>query len=143
MINTDIAAQHALDRIKSDGFDALTEVEKTVAAAWLFEAGVGNSGFGGYYASHRGDLAFAAPAALNAIGAKRLATIAAEANAVFGPGGPPKEVEARKRELQALPASAVDTFEALEERFEAGEEDVDALLEEFLAHHTSASGLAR
>lgn len=134
-MNTDLAAQEAMDRFARDGFDALTETEKTLASAWLFAAGVANSGFSGYYSSHRGDLAFHAPVALRAIGATRLAAIAAEANELYGPGGPSQDRDIRQRQLQAMPDSNRAAFTALDQRYFACEEDIDELLEIFLGRN--------
>ncbi len=134
-MNTDIAAQHALDHLAKSGPEALSEAERTVAAAWLFEAGVGNSGFAAYFSGHRSDLAFAAPEALRAIGAAEMAAIAAEANAIFRPDGPLQELELGERReiVRHLNASARARFSALEQRYENCAEDVDELLERFLA----------
>ena len=132
-MNTDLAAQKALDRLANLGFEKLTEEERIVATAWLFVAGVSNNGFARYYRSKRGDLAFNAPAALGAIGAVRLAGIAAEANAVFGVDGPPRECRSRRSLLKSLPASALQVFAPLEQRYFDCEDDADALLEKFLS----------
>ena len=48
-MNTDIAVQQAIDRLAKVGFDTLSIAETTIAAAWLFEAGVLNDGFKRYY----------------------------------------------------------------------------------------------
>jgi hypothetical protein len=134
MINADLAFQKILDRLDKLGVAALTEKEKTVAAAWLFEAGVGNDGFARYFADRRSDLAFYAPTALRTLGAPQLAGLAEQANALFGPGGPPADRAARCRCLDALPESARRTFDDLERRFDDCPEDIDELLEKFLAH---------
>ena len=132
-MNTDIAVQHALDHLAKVGFEALTKTETTLAAAWLLEAGVTNEGFERYFSSKRGDLASHAPEALRLIGATQLAEIAAEANAVFGPSGPPRDRTARQNLVRALSESAKQKFTVLEERYVSCEEDVDELLEAFLA----------
>ncbi len=133
MTNTDLAAQRAIDRLRSEGFDALTETERTLVSVWLFAAGVGNSGFARYFSSHRGDLAFHAPAALRAIGAAAFAGIAAEANALFEDGRPPVDRDHRRRLTEAMPASARATLAALDQRYADCEEDIDELLEGFLS----------
>lgn len=115
------------------GVESLSETERTLATAWLFEAGVGNSGFARYFSSRRGDLAFNAPRALRAIGATQMAQIAAEANAVFGAEGPPQRRAERQSLVMTLPESARLTFAALEKRFYRCNEDIDELLEAFLA----------
>jgi len=131
-MNSDLAAQRALDRLAKIGFDALSETDQTLAAVWLFDAGVSNNGFARYFASQRGDLAFHAPAALRKIGAKQLAEIAAEANAVFGPGGPPRELKTRRALVRGFAKSLHSTLEALEKRYYASSENIDELLEAFL-----------
>ena len=134
---TEIAAQEAMDRLEEYGFEALTETEGTVATVWLFLAGVANNGFASYFASKRGNLAFNAPSALRSIGATRHAEIAAEANAVFGPGGPAKNLMLRSDSVKALPGSAQDAFAALEKRYFDCDEDVDSLLDDFVAKEKS------
>lgn len=131
-MNTDLAAQRALDRLAAAGFTKLTKVEKTLAACWLFDAGVSNSGFARYYAGKKGDLAFFVPTALQAIGARKLAPIAAEANALFGPDGPSPDREVRRRQLAALPIHARQLFTQLEARYAAAEQDVDDCMEAYL-----------
>lgn len=133
-MNTDLVAQKALDHLAKDGVESLTETEKTLAAAWLFDAGVSNGGFLRYFSGSRGDLAGHAPGALRAIGAMRLADIAAEANAVFGAGGPPGDRAERRRRVKALSSTARLALTALEERFDRCDENIDELLERYLAH---------
>lgn len=136
-MNTDLAAQRSLDHLRRDGLLALTGIETTLATVWTFAAGVNNGGFAGYFASHRGDLAFQAPAALHAIGAPTLATLAAQANAVFGPNGPPPDRRLRRKRLRALP-EAERIFAELDRRYFACDEDVDQLMENFLAERSGS-----
>ena len=132
-MNTDLAAQKAMDRLAKEGPAALSEWETTLLTAWQFESGVSNTGFQGYFSSDRGDLAFNAPAALRAIGANRMAELAAEANAIFGDGGPPRERDARREFVRTLPESTRHALRALDDRYFACVEDIDELLEVFLA----------
>lgn len=150
-MNTDLAAQSAIDRLAEVGFAKLTKAEKTLAACWLFDAGVSNSGFARYYAGKKGDLAFYVPTALKAIGARQLVPIAAEANALFGPDGPSPDREVRRRQLAALPVFARLVFTQLEARYAAAEQDVDDCMEAYLGRadvrrragaHTSTPGPA-
>ena len=133
LVNPDLAAQRALDRLAKAGFDTLSETDKILAAVWLFEAGVGNDGFIGYFSSGRGDLAYYAPTALRSIGATQLAAIATEANAIFGPDGAPRDRSSRRELVRALPASACEALVALDNRYFNCDEDADDLLEGFLA----------
>ena len=131
-MNTDLAAQDAIDRLNKVGFANLSKLDKTLAACWLFDAGVNNTGFARYYAGKRGNLAFYAPLALRTIGARQLAGIAAEANALFGPEGPSPDRDVRRGQLAALPEAARRAFTLLEERYVNAEEDVDDCLEAYL-----------
>ena len=138
-MNTDLAAQKALDRLEKDGFDALTEMDKTLATVWLFVAGVQNGGFADYFASHRGNLAFYAPPALRAIGANQLAEIAADANAVFGRAGPPRDYGTRRALALAFDEATRRALDAADTRFYACSEDCDELLELLLARDNQPS----
>ena len=131
-MNTDLAAQDAIDRLNKVGFANLSKLDKTLAACWLFDAGVNNTGFARYYAGKRGNLAFHAPLAFKTIGARRLAGIAAQANALFGSAGPSPDRDIRRGQLAALPEAARREFTRLEERYVNSEEDVDDFLETYL-----------
>lgn len=137
-MTTDLAVQASLDRLEKVGFALLTDVERTLATVWLFDAGVSNTGFAGYYSGKRGDLAFHAPTVLRAVGATQLAEIAAEANALFGPDGPPTDRQLRRERMGSFPVSALLAFAALDARYAGCEEDVDELMEAFLAREGKA-----
>ncbi len=131
-MNTDLAAQKAFDRLEKVGFAQLTDSEKTLATVWTFAAEVANHGFLKYFSRTAGDTAFYAPVALRTIGASGLAEIAANANAVFGTGGPPPEREVRLGLVRALNDDARKTLETLETQYFESPEDVDELLETYL-----------
>jgi hypothetical protein len=131
-MNTDLAAQQALDRLAKVGPAKLTKVEKTLATCWLFDAGVSNSGFARYYTGKNGDLAYYVPTALKTTGARQLLPIAVEANALFGPEGPSPDREIRRRQLADLPDFARGAFTQLEARYAAAEQDIDDCLEVYL-----------
>lgn len=134
-MNSDLAAQRAMDRLGRVGFDSLSETDQVLATVWLFASGVENQGFARYYASHKGDLAFFVPSALRAISANKLAALAEEANSVFGPEGPPRDCKTRRVQVDALPEPIRARFLDLENRYFASEEDLDELLETYLMHH--------
>ena len=138
-MNVDLAAQRAMDHLAKVGFDRLSESERILATVWQFAAGVANHGFAGYYGSRRGDLAFHAPAALRAIGAAEMATLAAAANAQFGAAGPSPDPKARAEQIRQLDTAAEQAFAVLEERFFASDEDTDELLERWLARWQHAA----
>lgn len=132
-MNADLACQQALDRLASVGFDALTEKEKTLATVWKLQAAVENGGFRHYFSSAAGDLAFHGPAALEQIGARHMAELAAKANAVIGRLGPSRDREARRRMVHHLSAQARQTLATLDEQFLNFPDDTDALLDAYLA----------
>ena len=134
-MNVDLAAQHALDRFAEQGIAGLDDVDRTLASVWQFAAGVGNGGFAGYFSSHRGDLAAEAPGALRRIGARALAAIADEANAVFGPAGPPLDRTARREQVHAFGEDTRRRLAELDRQYFECEEDVDELLEKYVAAH--------
>ena len=136
-MNTALAAQRALDQLKIKGFDALTDTERTLATTWLIESGVNNGGFAEFFASSRGDVAFNAPVALRTIGASQLAEIAAEANAVLAPAGPPRDRKIRQALVRAFDESKRRALATLDDRYCACTEDTDLLLEVFLARQTA------
>ena len=131
-MNTDIAAQRALDRLAKVGFEQLAKQEKILAAVWTFEAGVANRGFARYFSSPAGDMAFYVPIALQTIGAPGLAELAAKANAVFGADGPPNDRKTRRERVRALGDDARKLFEVLETQYYESKEDADDLLEAYL-----------
>jgi hypothetical protein len=131
-MNTDIAAQNALDRLAKDGFELLPEREKILATVWTFEAQVVNQGFARYFSSTAGDMAPYAPTAFKSIGAMQKAEIATKANLVFGAGGPPRDRKARRDLVSAFDADAKRVLDALEREFYASPEDVDDLLEVYI-----------
>jgi len=131
-MNTDIAAQKALDRLAKVGFDLLAEREKILATIWTFEAQVTYRGFRRYFSSAAGDMAFYAPTAFTAIGASQKAAIAARAIGAFGENGPPRDRKARKELVQAFGANTRKSLGALETEFYESPEDADELLEAYL-----------
>jgi hypothetical protein len=132
-MNADIASQHALDRLKKVGFDALTEQEKTLATIWGIEAEVDNGGFAHYFASAAGDLAFYAPQALKNIGALDLAELATQANAVFGSDGPPRERAVRRNRVDEFSEEDNQILEPLDDLFLESEDDTSELIEAYLS----------
>jgi hypothetical protein len=131
-MNTDIAAQKALDRLAKVGFEMLAESEKILAVVWTFESQVTNTGFARYFSSSPGDMAFYAPTAFGAIGALQKAKIADEANKVFGAEGPPRDRKVRRGLVQGLGAESKAAFDALEREYYESPEDADELLEAYL-----------
>jgi Domain of unknown function (DUF4375) len=131
-MNTDLAAQKALDRFAKAGFEKLSDSDKILASIWTFEAEVANRGFASYFSSSAGEMAFYVPTALKIIGATGVAQIAASANDVFGDGGPPRPQKERRRRVRAFGDETRKTLTSLESQFYDSPEDVDDLLEIYL-----------
>lgn len=129
MAIADLAYQHAMDRLAAVGFAALSEQERDFAALWQVEAGVNNGGFARYYAGTAGDLAFHAPEALARLGATEKAAIVRAANALLGPGGPPRDRSERHAVVKALSPETLAAFDELERRYYEDPVDVDELVE--------------
>lgn len=132
IMNADIAAQKAFDRLDRVGFDALTEKEKTVATVWRFVGKVANEGLRRFFSSSAGDLAFYAPMALRNIGAFKMAEISAKANEIFGAEGPPRDRKVRRELVRAFTKEVIKELEALEAPFYDCSDDVDELLEKYV-----------
>ena len=131
-MNTDVAAQKAFDRLTRVGFDELSDSEKILAAVWTFLSEVANGGFVRYFSSAAGDMAYFVPVALKTIGSVEIATIASEANKVFGTEGPPKDRKERKAQVQAFGDGIRTALTTLESQFYESEEDTDELLDQYL-----------
>jgi len=132
-MNADLACQRAFDRLAKVGFEALTEQEKTLATVWKLEACVMNEGFARYYASAAGDLAFHGPTALERIGARQMAQVVGQANALFGPAGPPRDRAIRQRRVQDFSDPTRRTLEVLDKQFTESDDETDSLLDVYLA----------
>ena len=124
-MNLDEACNRAVCRYRNHGFDALTPDEQLLIVIWGLEADVNNGGFHQYYFNSYGDFARHAARMLREIGASRMAEIVDEANAVFGPGGPPEDRDERQEALEAIDE---DSWEHLDSRFWAYPDDVRELL---------------
>ena len=128
----DAQVDAALDRFRGDNFDDLDEVDRVLVTLWGIETEVANGGFDQFYFNVAGDVAFFAPTALRLIGASRMAEIAAQANALFGPQGPSRSRDERWQQLMAIPRGDRDPWDPLTREFGGYPDDVGELLERFL-----------
>jgi len=130
-MNTDVAAQRALDRLAETGLEKLSDSDKILASIWTFEAGVANRGFASYFSSSAGEMAFYVPTALKTIGATGVAQIAARPMKSLAPA-------VRQKTKGTTPACSclwrchTKTLTNLESQFYDSPEDVDDLLELYL-----------
>jgi hypothetical protein len=101
-MSLDEACDRALSRYFDNGFNALTTDEQLLVVIWGLEPDVNNGGFHQYYFNSYGDFARGASRMLREIGANNMAQIVDEANAVFGPVGPPDDRDERQKALAAM-----------------------------------------
>src|SRR5882724_10073423 len=87
-VSLDEAYNKDMTRYRDNGFNDLTHL---LVAIWGLEAGVNNGGFHQYWFNSYGDFARLASPILREIGVSNMAQIVDEANAEFGPGGPPDD----------------------------------------------------
>ena len=132
-MNADLACQRAFNRLARVGFDALSEKDQTLATVWKLEAAVDNGGFARYFSSAAGDLAFHGPAAFERIGARHMAELATQANAVFGSEGPPRDRAARRKLVRAFSEETRQALDALDTQFLESPDDTDPLIDAYLA----------
>ena len=127
-----------MDRITRDGFESACGTDRVMATVWLFAAAVGNEGFAGYYSGKKGDLAFFTPTALRTIFAHKTASLAEDANSVFGADGPPQDQTTRRERLRLLPESTRARLADLDNRYFECDEGVDELMENFLSRYPNS-----
>jgi hypothetical protein len=99
------------------GIAGMTDSEKVFLRVWNLEAEVNNGGFAQYFENSAGDYAVGTPDALRSVGAPEMAALAERAMEPFGPSGPPPDRDARSRAMQALPASARELWDQLDDQF--------------------------
>jgi hypothetical protein len=82
-----------------------------------FQSELNNGGMHQYLLNSSGDFAKETPEVFRRIGAHEAARILDEANAFFGPAGPPADQEARRAALLAFPKNVEDRIYELSEEF--------------------------
>ena len=132
MSDLDSAFASACERFDGQNFEQLSEMERVLVTIWGLEADVNNGGFDQYYFNGAGDLAFYADAALQRVGAHRMATIVRSANAMFGEQGPPRDRNARQVALFALTDGDENAFDELDREFQSYPDDLAGLLTAYL-----------
>jgi len=115
-------------RFLSYAFEELSPAEQVFLAVWELDTHVGNGGFYHYYFNSTGDTVATAPVALNQIGAKQLAVIVSQADAIFPGGRPPKDSLERQQFLESLGDDQLNRLDDLSEKFLAYPDDLTDLL---------------
>ena len=99
------------------GINGLTDPEKVFLRVWNLEAEVNNGGFAQYFENSAGNYAVGTPDALRSVGAPEMAALVEQAMQPFGTSGPPADRDARARAIEALPASAQESWNQLDAQF--------------------------
>ena len=124
-------------RYEFGGLKALAEPQRHFFCASVFRNQVNNGGLAQYFVNSSGDDAGAALAGLEAIGAVHAASVLRRAMALFGPGGPSPDRDARHEELDSLTDLRDDEIEALTSEFFRDEDGVALRLLEYAREHSS------
>jgi hypothetical protein len=122
------------------GVAALSRLQRDALCVMNFQAELNNGGMHQYLLNSSDDFANETPDVLRRIGAEEAARILEEANAFFGPSGPPTDREARMAALLALPKNAEERIYALSKEFYDTEDRGLSLADLFDAYVLSQKG---
>lgn len=125
------------ERLWKTPFDRLSFPEQVFVCVWELEAEVNNGGFDQYFFNVAGDNAHAVLAALDAIDAMRAREIAADAIAVFGPAGPPRDRDERQEILARFTEVQTERLDELGQAFLRYPDDLTSLLYAYVQQHES------
>jgi hypothetical protein len=124
-----------------EDFPNLSEPEQLFVSILELDGEVNNGGFVQYYQNWSGDKALRLPSMLRTIGANNLARTVAEANAVFGPAGPPKDQEERCRIIDSFidsfTSAALGKFDELSKQFAVYPDNLFDKLYDYVQEHRS------
>jgi uncharacterized protein DUF4375 len=120
--------------LRGPGVRALSRLQRDALCVLNFQAELNNGGLHQYLLNSSGDFAKETPDVFRRIGAEPAARILNEANAFFGPEGPPEDREARVALLLALPKEAEDRIYALSREFYRAEDSGISLADSFDAY---------
>ena len=113
----------------------LRPAERVVWCVSELEREVNNGGFVIFFMNSAGDLASETVDALETVGAHRVASLLREAMAVFPPPGPATNRTVREAQVEALPDTATETWNRLDEQFFRYPDDLSGLLRAHVAAH--------
>lgn len=122
------------------GVDALSRLQRDALCVMKFQAELNNGGLHQYLFNSSGDFARESPEVFRRIGADEAARILEEANACFGPEGPPIDLEARRTALLAFPKNMEAGIHALSKQFYMAEDRGLSLADLFDAFVLSQRG---
>jgi len=126
--------------LQGAGVGSLSPIQRDALCVMNFQAELNNGGMHQYLLNSSGDFAKETPAVFRRMGADPAARILEEANAFFGPSGPPTDREARMTALLALPQSAENRIHELTKEFYNAEDRGLSLADSFDAYVLSQRG---
>lgn len=121
------------DKSKNDdNFESLNLEEKTVLYIEMLEGQVNNGGFDQYFFNSSGDYAHETLEALERINAPQMRSILDEAIKSFPITPVPKDTEKRRKYMDDLPESVIDSWERLDNKFYEYPESLAGLVIEYV-----------
>jgi hypothetical protein len=126
--------------LQGQGVPSLSRLQRDALCVMNFQAELNNGGMHQYLLNSSGDFASETPDVFRRIGAEEAARIVEEANAFFGPSGPPTDREMRIAVLLALPKNAEDRIYAMSKEFFDAEDRGMSLADLFDAYVLSRRG---
>jgi hypothetical protein len=122
------------------GVGSLSRLQRDALCVMNFQAELNNGGMHQYLLNASGDFAKETPDIFRRIGADEAGRILDEANAFFGPDGPPTDRASRMAALLAFPKHTEDRIYALSKEFFAAEDSGLSLADLFDAYVLSQKG---
>jgi hypothetical protein len=110
-------SEFVLDKERSLGYSALSDVERIILHVFLLESEVNNGGFDQYFFNSAGDYALETAESLRRIGSKDVLALLNQAIEAFGPDLPSKDRETRWAQMDTLPETASEKWDRLENEF--------------------------
>jgi len=136
----DLFASDLLDHLLSR--EELTEPESVAFRLLMLNVEVMNGGLEQYYLNAAGNDAGTLAAALQAVGASRRAVIVERANALFGGGGPAREMDERRSQIGSFEAKARGEWVRLARAFSEVRDDDVARLQRYARKNRAGFGAA-
>jgi hypothetical protein len=116
------------------GVGSLSRLQRDALCVMNFQAELNSGGMHQYLLNSSGDFAKETPDVFRRIGADEAARILDEANAFFGPDGPPTDRDTRMAALLAFPKHTEDRIYKLSKEFYDAEDRGLSLADLFDAH---------
>lgn len=122
-------------RCYADGLHSLTPPEQVAFHVDELEREINNGGFFQFFGNSSGAHVPETIAALETIGAQRMAALVREALAHFPGGAPPADQAERGTVLEGVPDAVRAAWSGLDDKFYAYPDDLTALMRRYVAAH--------